>query len=183
MASPLAFLLVVREHYRALRNHNEDERILQVEMNRLVTIVMCALPSFAAYINHTLPQMRLVQPLCFNGVQYAINREHWEMLLYLPMRSFPFPEELAPLPPHIDIFAKFPFTCMAAVDGVRNTMEWRGCYASVHRMHIWTATIETPAVQWMFRIRIVLAYHDSEEMRAYLESTKGWQDMLSSAVK
>ncbi len=183
LTSPLAFLLVAREHYRAFKNHNEDERILQVEMNRLVTIVMCALPSFAAYINHTLPQMRLVQPLCFNGVQYAINREHWEMLLYLPMRSFHFPEELAPLPQHLDIFAQFPFTYLAVADGVRNAMEGRDCYASVHRMHIWTASIETPAVQWMFRIRMALAYHDSEEVRAYLESTKGWQDMLSSAVK
>ena len=28
-----------------------------------------------------------------------------------------------------------------------------------------------------------LAYHDSEEVRAYIESTTGWQDMISSAVK
>ena len=35
----------------------------------------------------------------------------------------------------------------------------------------------------MFRIRMALAYHDSDEVRAYLESTKGWQDMLSSVVK
>ena len=88
LTSPLAFLLVAREHYRAFNNHNEDERILQVEMNRLVTIVMCALPSFAAYMNHTLPQMRLVKPLCFKVVQYVLNREHWETLLYLQMPSF-----------------------------------------------------------------------------------------------
>ena len=35
----------------------------------------------------------------------------------------------------------------------------------------------------MFRIRMALAYHDSEEVRAYLEFTRCWQDMLSSAVK
>jgi len=35
----------------------------------------------------------------------------------------------------------------------------------------------------MFRIRMALTNHDSEEVRAYLESTKGWQDMLSSVVK
>ena len=119
-------------------------------MNRLVTIVMCALPSFSAYINHTLPQMRLVQPLCINWMQYAINRGHCEMPLYLPMRSFPFPEDLAPLPQHLDIFPQFPFTYLAVANDVRNAMEWRDCYASVHRMHIWTASIETPAVQWMF---------------------------------
>ena len=59
----------------------------------------------------------------------------------------------------------------------------RYCYASVHRMHIWTARIETPEVQWMFRIRMALAYHDSEDVLAYLESTNGWQDMLSATVK
>jgi len=58
--SPPAFLLVASEHYLAFKNHNKDERIIQVEINWLVTIVMCALPSFAACINHTLPQMRLV---------------------------------------------------------------------------------------------------------------------------
>ena len=62
-------------------------------------------------------------------------------------------------------------------------MEWRDCYASVHRMHILTASIETPAVQWMFRIRMAIAYHNSAEVRAYIESTKGWQYMLYSAVK
>ena len=35
----------------------------------------------------------------------------------------------------------------------------------------------------MFRIRMALTNHDSEEVRAYLESTKGLQDMLSSVVK
>ena len=50
-------------------------------------------------------------------------------------------------------------------------------------MHIWNASIETKAVQWMFRIRMALAYHDSEEVRAYLESTKGLQGMLSEAAK
>ena len=91
-------------------------------MNRHVTIVVCALPSFAAYINHTLLQMRLVQPLCFNGVNYALNREHWEMLFYLQMRSFPFTEELAPLPQYLDIFAQLPFISLAVADGVRNAM-------------------------------------------------------------
>ena len=73
LTSPVTFLLVAREHNRAFKNHSEYERILQVEMNRLVTIVMCALPSLAAYISNTLPQMRLVQPLCFNLLQYALN--------------------------------------------------------------------------------------------------------------
>ena len=69
----MTFLLVAREHSRAFTNHNEYERILQVEINRLVTIVICALASFAAYINHTLPQMRFVKPLCFYGRKYALN--------------------------------------------------------------------------------------------------------------
>ena len=69
------------------------------------------------------------------------------MLLYMHMRSFPFQEELAPLPQHLDIFAQFPFTYLAVADGVRNAMEERDCYASVHRMHICTASIETTAVQ------------------------------------
>ena len=30
---------------------------------------------------------------------------------------------------------------------------------------------------------MALPYHDSEEVHAYVESTKGWKDMLSSAVK
>ena len=51
----------------------------------------------------------------------------------------------------IDIVAQFPFTYLAVANGVRNAMEWRDCYASVHWMHIWTASIETQAVQWMFR--------------------------------
>ena len=71
---------------------------------------------------------------------------------------------------------------MAVADGVLNAMAGRDCYASVHRIHSWTASIETPAVQWMFRNRMAQAYHDSEVVRAYLESTKGWQDVLSSAV-
>ena len=53
LTSPLVFLLVSPENYVAFKNHNEDEQILQLEMNRLVTIVMCALLSFAAYINNT----------------------------------------------------------------------------------------------------------------------------------
>ena len=91
-----------------------------------------------------------VKALCFNGVQFAINRVHWEMLLCLPMLSSRFPEELVPLPQHLDMFAQFLFTYLAVADGIRNAMEWRDCYASVHRMHIWTASIET---QWMFRNR------------------------------
>jgi len=35
----------------------------------------------------------------------------------------------------------------------------------------------------MMRIRMALVYHDSEEVRAYFESTMGWPYMLSSAVK
>ena len=35
----------------------------------------------------------------------------------------------------------------------------------------------------MFRIRMALTCRDSEEVRAYLEATNGWQAMLSSAVK
>ena len=85
----MAFLFVAREHFLAFKNHIEDDRILQLEMNRLVTIVMCALPSVAVYIRPTLPQMRLVQPLCFDGVKYTLQREHCEMLLYLSVRSFP----------------------------------------------------------------------------------------------
>ena len=122
MTSPLAFLLVARDHYPAFKNHIDEDRILQVEMNRLVTIVMCALPSFAVYIRHTLPQMRLVQPLCFDVAQYTIQREHWEMLLYLSVRSFPFTGNLAQLPPHLDIFARFHFTYLAIADGVSNAM-------------------------------------------------------------
>ena len=80
-------------------------------------------------------------------MNYAINLEHLEMLLYLTMRSFHFQEELAPLPQHIDIFAQFLLTYLAVADGFRNAMEWTDCYASVHRMHIWTASIETTAVQ------------------------------------
>ena len=63
-------------------------------------------------------KFRLVQPLCFNGVKYALSRDHLEMLLYLPMRSFHFTEELAPLPQHLDIFAQFAFTYLAVADGV-----------------------------------------------------------------
>ena len=74
LISPLAIHFDVLEHYTASKNHNYDDRILQVEMNRLVTIVICAMPSFAAYINHTLPQMRLVHPHCFNEVKYAFSR-------------------------------------------------------------------------------------------------------------
>ncbi len=61
------------------------------------------------------------------------------------MRSFPFPDELEPLQQHLYIFAQFLFTYLAVADGVRNAVEVLDCYASVHRMHIWTASIETPA--------------------------------------
>ena len=47
--SHLEFLLVALERCCAFKNHNEDERILQVEMKRLVTIVMCSLPSFGSF--------------------------------------------------------------------------------------------------------------------------------------
>ena len=60
LTSTLAFLFVALDHYLAFKNHIEDDRILQVEMNRLVTIVMCALPNFEVYIRPTLPQMRLL---------------------------------------------------------------------------------------------------------------------------
>ena len=62
-------------------------------------------------------------------------------------------------------------------------MEGKDCYQSIHRMHVWTASIETPTAQWQIRIRMALAYQDSEEVRAYLESEKGWEDMLHSAVR
>jgi hypothetical protein len=45
-------------------------------------------------------------------------------------------------------------------------------------MHVWTASIETTTAQWKIRIRMALAYQNSEEVRAYLESAKGWEDML-----
>ena len=53
LTSPLAFFLVARGPHRAFKSHNEDERILHVEMNWVVTIVTFAMRSFAAYINHT----------------------------------------------------------------------------------------------------------------------------------
>ena len=91
--------------------------------------------------------MRLVQPLCFDGVKYTLQREHWEMLLYLSLRSLPFHVDLASLPPNIDFFAQFPFTYLAIADGIRNAMEGRDCYQSIHRMHIWTASVETTTSQ------------------------------------
>jgi len=106
---------------------------------------------------------------------YELSKRPWTRHKQQAVKQAPFPQ-------HLDIFAQFPFAYPAVADGAQNAMEGRNCYASVHRMHIWTASIETPAVQWMFRIRMALAYHDSEEVRAYLEFTKGWRDMLSSAV-
>ena len=50
-------------------------------------------------------------------------------------------------------------------------------------MHVSTASIETPAAQWQIRIRMAISYQDSEEVRAYIESEKGWEDMLHSAVR
>ena len=67
--------------------------------------------------------------------------------MYIPMRQFPLPEDLAPYTQHIDIFAHFSFTHLAVADGVRNAIEGSDCYASVHRMHIFTVSIETPADQ------------------------------------
>jgi len=104
------------------------------------------------------------------------------MLLYIPMRSFHFQGELAPFLQHIDIFAQCSFTGLAVADCVRNAMERRDCYASVHRMHICTACIETPAIQWMIRTRMSLAYHDSEEVRTYLMSTKDGHAVFSREV-
>ena len=77
LSSTWAFLLVAREYYLAFKNHNDDDRSIHVEMNRLVPIVICCLPSFAAYIDTSLPHLRLVQSLFFNGIRYDIQREHW----------------------------------------------------------------------------------------------------------
>ena len=74
LTSTLAFLCVAREHCWAFKNNIQDDRIIQVETNRLINFVMCALPSFAVYIRPTLPQMRLDQPLCFDGVKYTLQR-------------------------------------------------------------------------------------------------------------
>jgi len=45
-------------------------------------IAFFALPNFAAYVHHALPQ------LCFNEVKYAFNREQWERpadaIIHLP---------------------------------------------------------------------------------------------------
>ena len=45
--APLEFLFEASDNYRSFYNNNEDDRILRVEMNRLLVIVMCRLPSFA----------------------------------------------------------------------------------------------------------------------------------------
>ena len=103
--------------------------------------------------------------------------------MYLYVRSFPFPGDLAPLPPNLDIFAQFQFTYLAIADGVRNATKGRDYYHSIHQMHTWTSSIETPTAQWQIRIRMAMAYQDSDEVRAYLESAQVWDDMLHSAVR
>ena len=58
--SPLPFFFVAMEHYTELCRDPPWP-----ELWRLVTILICVLPTYYKYVNPMVPQWQLLQPICY----------------------------------------------------------------------------------------------------------------------
>ena len=82
-----------------------------------MTILICVLPEHSKYFNTMVPQLQLLQPICYEGTReqyrYKFVERDWEVVLIAPVRCFEVGLRLdSPPPPYDDIFAIFPFVYM-----------------------------------------------------------------------
>ena len=77
--SPLAFFFVAREHYTELGSDPPWTELW------LVTILICVLPTYSKYVNSIVPQLQLIQPICYEGTReqyrYKLDARDWEDVL------------------------------------------------------------------------------------------------------
>ena len=127
------------------------------ELWRLVTILICVLPTHSKYVNTMTPQLQLLQPNCYEGVsepyRYMLYERDCKDVLFAPVRCFEVGLR-RDSPPCEDIFAVFPFVCKALPVYVSWDKHLR-CkdLTQLRRLGYMDASVDTSAYQRAVRLR------------------------------
>ena len=182
--SQLAFFFVVREHYTELGGNTP-----WAELWRLVTILICVLPTYSKYFNPMVPQMQLLQPICYEGTceqyRYKLDERDWEDFLLAQVRCFEVGHRRdSPPPPYEDIFAIFTCVYMALpVDGSWDSYLQGKDFTPWRRLGYMDASVDTPAYQLAIRLRLAEAYRTNPKFRNYLETVEARKAMMVACVR